>query len=241
MLDKTTGIVLGITAYSDKISLAHVYTERYGRISYALPLQQGRKSRLMRALFTPFAIVHIDGENKPGREIQRIRDVQTAVPVPQLHYDPVKNAITLFLSEFILKVIREPEPNAALFGFLLQSVQFLHLMEEGKANFHLCFLIELTAYMGFYPNVSGYEEGRFFDLMNGVFSAGRPEHAYFLPPAKATMFYRIMRMNYNNLHLFRFNRGERMEILDYIVSYFRLHHDGFADLKSLDVLKALFD
>lgn len=241
MLDKTTGIVLGITAYSDKISLVHVYTEKYGRVSYALPLQQGKRSRLMRALFTPFAILHIDGENKPGREIQRIREVQTAVPVPQLHYDPVKNAITLFLSEFILKVIREPESNPALFNFLLQSVQFLHLMEEGKANFHLCFLIELTAYMGFYPNVSEYEEGRFFDLLNGVFSFSRPSHAYYLLPAEAAMFYRIMRMNYNNLHLFRFNRDERNAILEYIVTYFRLHHDGFGDLKSLDILKVLFD
>lgn len=241
MLDKTTGIVLGITAYSDKISLVHVYTERYGRVSYALPLQQGKRSRLMRALFTPFAILHIDGENKPGRDIQRIRDVQTAVPVPQLHYDPVKNAITLFLSEFILKAIREPEPNPALFDFLLQSVQFLHLMEEGKANFHLCFLIELTAYMGFYPNVSDYGEGRFFDLLNGVFSVSRPDHAYFLPPEEAGRFYQIMRMNYTNLHLFRFHRNERTAVLDYIISYFRLHHDGFADLKSLEVLKALFD
>ena len=48
MLDKTTGIVLSITAYNDKTSLVHVYTEKYGRISYALPLQQGKKSRLMR-------------------------------------------------------------------------------------------------------------------------------------------------------------------------------------------------
>ena len=52
-------------------------------------------------------------------------------------------------------------------------------MEDGKANFHICFLIELTGYMGFYPNISGYKKGDFFDLINGVFSAVRPNHSYF--------------------------------------------------------------
>ena len=241
MLDKTTGIVLSITAYNDKTSLVHVYTEKYGRISYALPLQQGKKSRLMRTLFSPFAILYIDGEVKPRQDIQRIKDVQTAVPVFQLHYDPIKNAITLFLAEFLSKVIREPEPNNSFFRFLLQSIQFLNLMEDGKANFHICFLIELTGYMGFYPNISGYKKGDFFDLINGVFSAIRPNHSYFLSSMEAGVFYKIMRMNYNNLNLFHFNRVERYEILDYIITYFKLHHAGFQELKSLDVLKALFD
>lgn len=73
MLDKTTGIVLSITAYNDKTSLVHVYTEKYGRISYALPLQQGKKSRLMRTLFSPFAILYIDGEVKPRRIFSALR------------------------------------------------------------------------------------------------------------------------------------------------------------------------
>ena len=69
---------------------------KYGRITYALPLQQGKKSRLMRTLLSPFAILYIDGEIKRRQDIQRIKDVQTAVPVSRLHYDPIRNAITLF-------------------------------------------------------------------------------------------------------------------------------------------------
>ena len=42
MLEKTLGIVLHIIPYNDKISVAHLYTEQYGRSSYLIP-QVGKK------------------------------------------------------------------------------------------------------------------------------------------------------------------------------------------------------
>lgn len=241
MLEKTLGIVLHSVAYSDKTSIVHLYTEKYGRIAYALPQSQGRKSRLQRPLFMPFAIVDIESDYKPGRDIQKIKEVRPAEILQHIHYDPVKNAITLFLSEFLSRAIREPESNPVFFEFLLQSIRLLDIIEDGKANFHLCFLIRLSGFLGFYPNMENYHSGNYFDLLNGISSSGRPEHAYSLSPDEASDFATLMRMNYHNLHLFRFSREERMQILEHIIDYFKLHHAGFTQLKSLEVLKALFD
>ena len=44
MLEKTLGIVLHTVAYNDKNHIAHLYTEKYGRMSYAIPQTQGRKA-----------------------------------------------------------------------------------------------------------------------------------------------------------------------------------------------------
>ena len=44
MLEKTLGIVLHIIPYNDKISVAHLYTEQYGRSSYLIPQGGGKKS-----------------------------------------------------------------------------------------------------------------------------------------------------------------------------------------------------
>ncbi|MCP9612438.1 DNA repair protein RecO [Coprobacter tertius] len=241
MTEKNTGIVLYTKAYSDKMSIAHVYTEKYGHISYAVPLQQGKKSRILRTLFTPFSILGIEADHRPNRDILRVLDAHIAIPLPQLHYDPIKNAVSLFLSEFLSRILREPETNPSFFAFLMQSVQLLNHTEEGKANFHICFLIQLSDFMGFYPNTESFEKGSFFDLMNGIFTFHIPDHPYFLPPAEAERFYTLMRMNYTNMHRFRLTRNERMEILERMIEYFQLHQPGFGEIKSLEILKSLFD
>ena len=57
MLEKTLGIVLHIIPYNDKISVAHLYTEQYGRSSYLIPQGGGKKARMFRSLFMPFSIL----------------------------------------------------------------------------------------------------------------------------------------------------------------------------------------
>lgn len=44
------------------------------------------------------------------------------------------------------------------------------MIEEGKANFHLCFLLQLTGFLGFSPNTDEYVPGSRFDMLNGVFT-----------------------------------------------------------------------
>lgn len=50
-----------------------------------------------------------------------------------------------------------------------------------------------------------------------------------------------MRMNYETMHLFAMSRVERNRCLLIIIDYYRLHLPEFPPLKSLDVLKELFD
>ena len=51
----------------------------------------------------------------------------------------------------------------------------------------------------------------------------------------------LMRMNYDTMHIFGMNRTERTRCLTIINEYYRLHLPDFPLLKSLDVLKELFD
>lgn len=241
MLEKTKGVVLYTAAYNDKLSVVHVYTEAFGRMAYAVSLSSSRKSARLRTFFSPFSVLEMVVEHKPGRELQRIREVQPFLMFQHLPYDEVKRSVALFLSEFLARTIREPEANVPFFDFLVHSIQILDYLGEGKANFHLCFLIQFSSFLGFYPNIEDYREGAYFDMMNGVFSASLPEHGYVLCPEEAKYFALLMRMNYQNLHLFKLSRMERWRILERVVTYFRLHHSGLGALNSLEVLRSLFD
>ncbi len=241
MLEKTLGIVLHIIPYNDKVAVAQLYTERYGRTAYLLPLGAGKKARLFRSLFIPFSILELDIDLRAGRELQRIADAHTALPLQNIYTDPIKNAEALFLAEVLCQTLKEPESNPALFAFIAQAIQVLNLLEEGKANFHLCFLLQLCSFLGFSPNMESYRPGYFFDMLNGVFTPSSPTHTYSLDCREAEVFAQLSRMDFNNLHHFGLNRGERNVILERILVYYRLHQPGISELKSPEILRALFD
>jgi DNA repair protein RecO (recombination protein O) len=62
-----------------------------------------------------------------------------------------------------------------------------------------------------------------------------------LPPVEAAFMVKLLRMNYANLHLYRFSRSERNHILNRIISYYGIHLTGMGQLSSPAILQALFD
>ena len=50
-----------------------------------------------------------------------------------------------------------------------------------------------------------------------------------------------MRMRFETMHLFPFDRQQRNRCLELLVDYYRLHIADFSSLKSIDVLKELFN
>lgn len=129
---------------------------------------------MFRSLFMPFSILELDIDYRNSRELQKIIEARTVLPLQNIYSDPVKNAEALFLSEVLCQTIKEPEPNLPLFAFIARSIQVLNIMEEGKANFHLCFLLQLCSFLGFSPNMETYRTGYSFDMLNGIFSPRAP-------------------------------------------------------------------
>ncbi len=238
---KTQGIVLHTIAYNDKMSIVQVYTAQFGRAAYLLPQSHGRRSRALRPLFAPFSYLEIDSEARPGQDIFRLREVRPVEMWNRIYGDPVKTAVALFLSEVLSRLFREPEANPPFFDFLTQSIRLFDMMDEGKANFHLWFLLRLSGFLGFLPNTERYAEGTFFDMLDGNFVSQPPAHSHFLLPDEAAAFARLMRMNTHNMSHFRFSRDERRAVLQHIIDYYRLHQPDLPEIRSLEVMQQLFD
>ena len=241
MYEKTRGIVLHTTPYNDTLSVVHIYTERYGRMAYTLPRGAGRAAKMARALYMPMSLLELEVENRTGRSLQRIREAHTWIPLPYLQSDPIRASLAMFLSEFLGSVLRNNEPQPELFAYIARSIHLLDRINCGLGNFHLCFLVGLTTYMGITPNTDSYRPGTYFDMQEGVFVAERPIINPSLQPAEALFMTKLLRKNFANLHLYRFSRGERNAILDRIIAYYGLHLTGMGQLSSPAVLHALFD
>jgi DNA repair protein RecO (recombination protein O) len=62
-----------------------------------------------------------------------------------------------------------------------------------------------------------------------------------LSPDEAEKMAQLVRLNFETMHLFAMNRTERGRCLEVILLYYRLHVPEFGELKSVEVLKELFD
>ena len=241
MLYKTKGIVLHHLQYNDRNLIVSVHTKDFGRISYMVSNTHGKKSKIPRALLQPLSILEMEVEHLNNRDIQRIKEAKSFYTTTQLHCSPIKNAIALFLSEALYRIIQEKEANNPLFDYLCRSIEWLEVADEGIANFHLTFLLQLSAYIGVRPNGESYRAGYFFDLRNGVFSKSLPEHSNYLNKEESVVFERLLRINYENMALYTFTRQERTSIIRHIIEYYRLHLSDFSEIKSLAVMQSLFD
>jgi len=241
MLTKTKAIVLSNMKFKENTLLLRLYTEEYGRCDYLLFGAQSKKGGKKTAFIQPFSLVQIDAEHRPNKDMQVIKEIKLDTPNNDLLFNPYKNTLALFLSEILIHILRTNEKDEPLFEFLSQSIKYLDLAEKGIANFHIAFLCRLTIFLGFQPNMDKSAGNRYFDFKQATFVDIPPFHKQYLNTTTAQFLDVLMRMNYQNMHLYRFSRDQRAEILDHILEYYRLHTQGMGDLKSLSVLKEVFD
>lgn len=242
MFQKVTGIVLHVLKYTDTSNVVDVYTKEGGRISFLVNVSRSRKSGMRSALFQPLALVELEADFRPNVSLHRVKEVKLAYPFRSLPFHPYKSSIALFLAEFLYRALKEEAPNEPLFEYLYHSILWLDACENRSfANFHLVFLMRLSRFLGLYPNVEDYTEGCYFDMLNACFTSLLPKGGVFLKPDEAGRIRLLLRMNYDTMHLFTMNRVERNRCLTVINDYYRLHLPDFPTLKSLDVLRELFD
>lgn len=237
---KTHGIILHTIKYSDSASILAVYTMQFGRVSYLVRGMNKKKSAFRSGLLQPLSLLEMDVSHMPGKDLQRIREMQVSYPFTSIPYHPVKNAIALFLAEALYRILRQTEPDEGLYLFLEESLKSLDASEEGFSNFHLVFLMRLTRHLGFEPNQDAGTI-RYFDLMNGIFVADRPLHAHYVLPEFTGDFAALLGLGYDDMKELRLTRQKRMKLLEILIEYYKLHVPDFHGMQSLAVMQSLFD
>jgi len=240
MLHKTRGIVLHSFTYNEKYAITQIYTEEFGKVPYLTAKSKGRLTKAPKSLFHTLSVLELEVEHKNLRDIQRIKEAKVHLPLSSILFDPVKSMVSIFLSEFISLATKDIQPNKNLFDFIYQSIRIFDLAENGVANFHLVFMIRFSLFLGFYPNADGYAPDMFFDMQNGEFVRTKPFHPHFLNPDDSRIFLLLLRMNYDNMHTFSLSGKQRIEIINRILEYYKLHLSELQEMKSLKVLQSFF-
>lgn len=237
---KSSAIVLHTIKYNDESIITNLLTQECGCVGMLVRISRSKRAAVRHTLFQPLSVLNVEWDEKPKANLQRPKSVQSILPFSSIPYDPYKSAIALFLSEFLYYAVRSEPESKYFFEYVLRSIEWLDTCTTGYANFHLVFLFRMTRFLGFMPNVEEAREGSFFDLRASCFVPAQPLHPDFLTPKDAAIVPKLLRMRYDNMRFFRFNGLERSRLLEYINTYYRLHLPNFPELKSLPILKELF-
>jgi len=240
MLTKSRAIVLRTVRYGDKRMMVDMLTEQCGRLSFATTIGSSARSRQKQLYFQPLSILEVVFDHRPSQSVQRLKDVRIWWPSSSLHFDSYKMSLVFFLSEFLYYVTRGEQENAPLFEYIVSSLAWLDSVSGSFSNFHLVFMMRLSRFVGFLPNLDNYTEGDCFDLQEGAFCHEVPRHTDYLNPEEAARIALLMRLRYETMHLCAMSRRERNRCTEVIVSFYRLHVPGFAEMKSLAVVQDLF-
>ena len=238
MLETTHGIVLHYNRYGDDSAIVDIFTQRHGSLAFLVRDRRGqRKGGLKATLLRPLNVVEIVFDYKPTRSLQKIQELHIAHCYTSLPYDPMKEAVALFLSEFLHNALRSEVQNEDLYHYILYSLQWFDSTNEGIANFHVAFLISLTRHLGIRPNVDAHAHPAYFDLRDAVAADTAPLHGFYIMGEEAAALPKLLRMNIRNMHKFRLNRVLRNRMLDVLTVYYRLHVPEFREPRSLAVLR----
>ena len=227
---KTKAIVVRTVKYGESRIIGDLLTREAGRVSMVCQLTKSGKGKIKKQLLQPMTMLDVAFDYRKNISLQHFQDLRIGQVYRSLLFDPYKLSITLFLAEFLIYATRDETDNRQLYDFIETSLLWLDNADGGFANFHLVFMLRISLFIGFYPNLDDYHEGCWFDLREGCFTPLRPTHNDCLKPDEAARMRTIMRMSLDNMHLFRMSRVERNRCAEIILYYYRLHQADFPEL-----------
>lgn len=236
MLIKTKAIVISSLKYQEKSLIVKCFTQSDGLKSYFVPNAfSAKKSNQKIAYFQPLSILEIEANHKNKGTLEHFKEIRLAHAYQAISTDIVKSSIVIFLSEIIHHSIHEEEKNENLFNFLESALLWLDAHNE-MANFHLILMLEITKFLGFYPDTSEMEL-HFFDTREGVFSTFQGTNC--LNEQETFLFKKLIGLKFDSDQKV-FSGTERHILLKILLQYYAAHLDGFKKPKSLEVLKEVF-
>jgi len=201
----------------------------------------GKKNRHKLTMLNALSLIDAEIEYKNNRSMQSLRNFVLAPMYMEIPFMTQKSVIALFLAEVLNKSIREEESNYYLFDFIKTHLIALDHLSVGIANFHLYFLVKLTRFLGFVPQQNVNISQAFFNLQSGKFGEDNKINLYMLSHEESLLLNSLLSAELNTLNSLKINRSLRRSFLEKWMEYYRLHLEGFGEIKGLKVLNDLFD
>jgi DNA repair protein RecO (recombination protein O) len=197
----------------------------------------GKRSKNKSAFFQPLNLLDLVVYHRENKNLHHLKEVQPAYVYQHLHSDVVKRSLLLFVNELLYKTLHEEVANKHLFHWLNHALIWLDLTDQHITDFHLMVMIQLSQHLGFYPKKELARLYSVFDMQEGLFGNQLPVHPYYITGETVTHLTQLMEASFEHTVPLTFTTEQRRELLDALLTYYKLQMPNFTTFKSLDILK----
>lgn len=234
---KTEAIVLSSIQYGETGKILKCYTQKTGIQSFFVKGTHSKKQKIS-ALFHPLTQIEVVYKENKNKSLNHFSEVRQSRHYINLHSQAEKTCIALFLAEILHSVLKEEEYNPKLYEFLQNSFLKFDENKNSFADFHLWFLLNLTVYLGFYPNIDF--DSKYFDLVEGISTDANPGH-FFVDGDELKSWEKLIQLDFFQQTENLFNQNQRKSLINILLKYYELHISDFRPPKSLEVLTVIFN
>ena len=215
MTENIEAIVLGHTKFGENSVVVHTLSEAYGLRGFLVRI--GKKAGM--ALLLPMNILEMDIVPNPKSTLWSARNLTAKDPLNGIRNNLYKNTMSLFLSEVLLRTVRDGQVEDGLYPWCVRSILTLDSLGTDFSNFHIRFLLELAGSLGFSPS--------FEDI-----APFAEKHLALLKPFLTSSFTESMLLPL---------RGEdRNALCEDLLRYLEYHTESAIRVQSLAVLREVF-
>ncbi|WP_251620001.1 DNA repair protein RecO [Odoribacter lunatus] len=239
-METVTGVILKTQDYTDSQKIVCVFSKERGYLTLISPsfvFKRNNNSRT--AVCMQIAEIELYENLRGG--FHKLRTLSPLVNNAAVCLNVYKMNIALLWSEILNLLLRKEPKNDALFDFIRYSVEYLNTTDGDIANFNLFFLYRLAALMGFRINTETYAEGALFNINDGNFVAPGTGAASISGPNAAKAIYRLCTCQVEELKAIPLDRQSRSMLLDIVLLFFGIHLNLDFNVKSIKVLREIFN
>ena len=214
-MNLTEFIVLSCTKVGENALVVHTLSKEWGRRGFWV--RSAAKAGMSH--FLPLNLLEGQVLENPKSELWTLKNIGPVAPLNGIRNNIYKNTMTLFLSEVLLRMLKDGTNEDGLYEWCVGSILTLDALESDFSNFHIRFLLELAGALGFRPT-----------LQDVAPFAG--EHIGHLQP--------FLQCSFEESMLLPLSGDTRNALCDVLLQYLSYHTDTPIQVKSLPVLHELF-
>jgi DNA repair protein RecO (recombination protein O) len=234
MIISSSAIVLSKLKYRDNDLIIKLLVRELGLTSFIV---RGGSKKNKINYFQQLSLLEIEFDFNSKRNLHYFKDFESKYNLKTIHIDFKKMGVIIFLSEVLSKILIHQQKDYQLYDFIEDAIKYYD-KNIFSSTFHIVFLINLSKFLGFYPDMKN-NNYQYFDLQHGFYTNTK-DSDYIIYDDDLKCFNKILGINFDKLNTLTFTLVQRKKLLENIILYYRLHIENFVSVKSLEVLRKLF-
>lgn len=251
MIQKTEAVVLKTLNHGDTSKIITLYSKDVGRLKLIAKGVRSPKSKAA-GLFQPTRHLQVIFYKKSNSELQLFKSGELIDGFFGLERDFDRLTLALVVIELLDRSIEDEEPHPEMFQLLIDTLKRLSDKAIPASRSYWFFHLKLLRELGFQPHVAQcsvcqtpLEAGGYLGFQGAHLECVKchlpTRESTLVSPLVLATIQKILDLDWDELETLKLDQKERKVLWDYLWRYTFRHIDPTRGMRSLKVLKQLYN